>query len=111
RRRHGRRPRRSLGLGAGVRIDVFTIFPEYLAGPLGLSLIGRARERGLVDLRLHDPRDHTDDRHRTGADTPFGGGPGMVMRPEPLFDAVEAARAPRPLLLLSAGGRRFDQPF
>src|SRR6476619_8002631 len=92
-----------------MRIDVFTIFPEYLEGPLGLSLIGRARERGLVDLRLHDPRDHTDDRHRTVDDAPFGGGPGMVMRPEPLFDAVEAAQPPRPLLLLSASGRRFDQ--
>ena len=92
-----------------MRIDVFTIFPDYLAGPLDLSLIGRARERGVVDLRLHDPRDHTDDRHRTVDDTPFGGGPGMVMRPEPLFAAVEAAAPPRPLLLLAAGGRRFDQ--
>jgi tRNA (guanine37-N1)-methyltransferase len=92
-----------------IRIDVFTIFPGYLSGPLGLSLIGRARARDLVDLRLHDPRDHTDDRHRTVDDTPFGGGPGMVMRPEPLFDAVEAAQPPRPLLLLSASGRRFDQ--
>jgi tRNA (guanine37-N1)-methyltransferase len=92
-----------------VRIDVFSIFPEYLAGPLGLSLIGRARERGILDLKLHDPRDHTDDRHRTVDDAPFGGGPGMVMRPEPLFAAVEAARPPRPLLLLSASGRRFDQ--
>ena len=92
-----------------MRIDVFTIFPDYLAGPLGLSLIGRARERGVVDLRLHDPRDHTDDRHRSVDDAPFGGGPGMVMRPEPLFEAVEAAQPPRPLLLLAAGGRRFDQ--
>jgi len=94
-----------------VRIDVFTIFPEYLSGPLDLSLIGRARERGLVDVRLHDPRDHTDDRHRTVDDSPFGGGAGMVMRPEPIFDAVEAARPPRPLLLLSASGRRFDQAY
>src|SRR6187200_3234360 len=93
-----------------MRIDVFTIFPEYLSGPLGLSLIGRARDRDLVDLRLHDPRDHTDDRHRTVDDTPFGGGPGMVMRPEPIFDAVEAARPPRPLLL-SASGRSFDQAY
>jgi tRNA (guanine37-N1)-methyltransferase len=92
-----------------MRIDVFTIFPDYLAGPLGLSLIGRAREREIVELRLHDPREHTDDRHRTVDDTPFGGGPGMVMRPEPLFDAVEATQPPRPLLLLSASGRRFDQ--
>jgi tRNA (guanine37-N1)-methyltransferase len=92
-----------------VRVDVFTIFPEYLAGPLELSLIGRARARGLLDLRLHDPRDHTDDRHRSVDDTPFGGGPGMVMAAEPLFAAVEAADPPRPLLLLSPGGRRFDQ--
>jgi tRNA (guanine37-N1)-methyltransferase len=92
-----------------MRIDVFTIFPDYLDAPLGLSLIGRARERGVLDVRLHDPRDHTDDAHRTVDDAPFGGGPGMVMRPEPLFDAVEAAQPPRPLLLLSASGRRFDQ--
>lgn len=92
-----------------MRIDVFTIFPEYLEGPLGLSLIGRAREAGTVDLRLHDPRDHTTDRHRTVDDQPFGGGPGMVMMPEPLFASVEAADPPRPLFLLAAGGRRFDQ--
>jgi tRNA (guanine37-N1)-methyltransferase len=92
-----------------VRIDVFTIFPQYLEGPLGLSLIGRARERGLLDLRVHDPRDHAVDRHRTVDDTPFGGGPGMVMRPEPIFDAVESVAPARPLLLLSASGRPFDQ--
>jgi tRNA (guanine37-N1)-methyltransferase len=92
-----------------MRIDVFTIFPEYLEGPLGLSLIGRAREAGIVDLRLHDPRDHATDRHRTVDDQPFGGGPGMVMMPEPLFTSVEAVDPPRPLFLLAAGGRRFDQ--
>ena len=92
-----------------MRIDVFTIFPEYLEAPLGLSLIGRAREQQAVDLRLHDPRDHTADRHRTVDDAPFGGGPGMVMTPEPLFAAVEAVDPPRPLFLLAAGGRRFDQ--
>jgi tRNA (guanine37-N1)-methyltransferase len=92
-----------------MRIDVFTIFPEYLAGPLGLSLIGRAREAGRLDLRLHDPRDQATDRHRTIDDQPFGGGPGMVMMPEPLFAAVEAVDPPRPLFLLAAGGRRFDQ--
>ena len=92
-----------------MRIDVFTIFPEYLEGPLGLSLIGRAREQHGLDLRLHDPRDHTVDRHRTVDDAPFGGGAGMVMTPEPLFAAVEAANPPRPLFLLAAGGRRFDQ--
>ncbi|MGZ4676851.1 MAG: tRNA (guanosine(37)-N1)-methyltransferase TrmD [Acidimicrobiia bacterium] len=92
-----------------MRVDVFTIFPSYLAGPLDLSLIGRARERGLLDVRLHDPRDHTADRHRTVDDEPFGGGPGMVMMPAPLFAAVEAVAPPRPLFLLSAAGRRFDQ--
>jgi tRNA (guanine37-N1)-methyltransferase len=92
-----------------VRIDVLTIFPEYLDRALGLSLLGRARELGLLDLRFHDPRDHATDRHRSVDDVPFGGGAGMVMTPEPLFATVEAVAPPRPLLLLSAGGRRFDQ--
>ena len=92
-----------------MRVDVFTIFPEYLRPPLELSLLGRARERDLLDIRLHDPREHTSDRHRTVDDAPFGGGPGMVMMPEPLFAAVEAVAPPRPLFLLAAGGRRFDQ--
>jgi len=94
-----------------VRVDVFTIFPEYLAGPLGTSLLGRARERGLLDLRVHDIRDWTDDRHRSVDDTPFGGGAGMVMTPGPLFAAVEAVEPPRPLLLCAAAGRRFAQPM
>jgi tRNA (guanine37-N1)-methyltransferase len=92
-----------------MRIDVFTIFPEYLEGPLGTSLLGRAREQGLVDVRVHDPRAYATDQHRSVDDTPFGGGAGMVMTPEPLFAAVEAVDPPRPLLLLSAAGRRFDQ--
>src|ERR671911_1220331 len=92
-----------------MRVDVFTIFPEYLEGPLRASLLGRARERGLVDVRIHDPRAHTTDPHRSVDDTPFGGGAGMVLMPEPLFAAVEAAQPPRPLLLLSAAGARFDQ--
>ncbi len=92
-----------------MRIDVITIFPEYLDGPLGISLIGRARELGLVDVRLHDPREHTTDRHRSVDDAPFGGGAGMVMTPEALFATVEATELPRPLLLLSASGRLFDQ--
>jgi tRNA (guanine37-N1)-methyltransferase len=92
-----------------MRIDVFTIFPEYLDGPLRASLLGRARERGLVEVRVHDPREQTTDAHRSVDDTPFGGGAGMVMTPEPLFAAVEAVDPPRPLLLLSAAGRRFDQ--
>ena len=94
-----------------MRVDVFTIFPEYLAGPLGTSLLGRARERGLLDLRVHDIRDWTDDRHRSVDDTPFGGGAGMVMTPGPLFAAVEAVEPPRPLLLCAAAGRRFAQPM
>jgi len=94
-----------------VRIDVFTIFPEYLSGPLAASLLGKAAERGLLDVRLHDVRDWTDDRHRSVDDTPFGGGAGMVMTPGPLFAAVEAVAPPRPLLLCAAAGRRFDQPL
>jgi tRNA (guanine37-N1)-methyltransferase len=92
-----------------MRIDVFTIFPGLVDGFLAEGLLGKARARGVLDLRLHDPRDHTTDVHRSVDDTPFGGGAGMVLRPEPLFAAVEAADPPRPLFLLSAGGRRFDQ--
>lgn len=92
-----------------MRIDVFTIFPDYLERPLGVSLLGRARDAGLLDVRLHDPRDHTTDRHRSVDDAPLGGGAGMVMTPGPLFDAVETADPPRPLFLLAPAGRRFDQ--
>src|SRR5262245_43088892 len=91
-----------------MRIDVFSLFPEYFDGPWRASLLGRAREAGTVDLRVHDPRVHTDDRYRTVDDTPFGGGAGMVMMPGPLFAAVELVDPPRPLFLLSASGRRFD---
>ena len=92
-----------------MRIDVFTIFPQLVDGFAAEGLLGKARTRGLVDLRVHDPREHTTDVHRSVDDTPFGGGAGMVMRPEPIFAAVEAGAPPRPLLLLSASGRRFDQ--
>ena len=92
-----------------MRIDVFSIFPGYFDSALAASLLGRARERGLIEVRLHDPRDWTTDRHRMVDDTPFGGGAGMVMMPEPLFAAVEAVDPPRPLFLLSAAGRPFDQ--
>lgn len=92
-----------------VRIDLFTIFPDYLAGPLSVSLLGRARERGLLDIRVHDVRDWAEDRHRRVDDTPFGGGAGMVMTPGPLFAAVEAVDPPRPVLLCSAAGERFTQ--
>jgi tRNA (guanine37-N1)-methyltransferase len=90
-----------------MRIDVFTIFPEWFAGPFDASLLGKARAAGRLDVRVHDLRAHTTDRHRSVDDTPYGGGAGMVMAPEPIFAAVEAADPPRPLLLLSAAGRRF----
>jgi tRNA (guanine37-N1)-methyltransferase len=92
-----------------VRIDVFTIFPAIVTDFAVHSLLGRAREEGLVDLRCHDIREHATDVHRTVDDAPFGGGAGMLMRPEPIFAAVEAAAPPRPLLLLGPGGQRFDQ--
>jgi tRNA (guanine37-N1)-methyltransferase len=94
-----------------VRVDVFSIFPEWFAGPLDASLLGKARAEGVLEVRLHDPRTFTADRHRSVDDAPYGGGAGMVMTPGPLFDAVDAVDPPRPLLLLSAGGRPFDQAF
>jgi tRNA (guanine37-N1)-methyltransferase len=92
-----------------MRIDVFTLFPDIVDGFCSHSLLGRARESGVVDVRSHDIRAHTTDVHRTVDDTPFGGGAGMLMRPEPIFAAVEAAGPPRPLILLGPGGDRFDQ--
>lgn len=92
-----------------MRIDVFSIFPEMVDTFCSASLLGKARAAGAVDLRVHDPRDHTTDVHRSVDDAPFGGGAGMVMRAEPIIAAVEAARPPRPLYLLGPGGRRFDQ--
>ncbi|HEY5663568.1 MAG TPA: tRNA (guanosine(37)-N1)-methyltransferase TrmD [Ilumatobacter sp.] len=92
-----------------MRIDVFTLFPALVDGFCSESLLGKARDAGVLDLRLHDPRDRTTDVHRTVDDAPFGGGPGMLMRAEPLFAAVEAVDPPRPLYLLGPGGRRFDQ--
>ncbi len=92
-----------------MRIDVFTIFPALVDTFCRESLLGKARTAGLLDLRTHDLRDHTTDVHRTVDDAPFGGGAGMVLRPEPVFASVEAAEPLRPLLLLGPGGRRFDQ--
>jgi tRNA (guanine37-N1)-methyltransferase len=95
-----------------MRIDVISIFPEYLAA-LELSLLGKARERGLVDLHVHDLRRWTDDVHRTVDDTPYGGGPGMVMRPEPwgrALDDVAPDRDVQPRLVIpTPSGRRFTQ--
>lgn len=92
-----------------MRIDVFSIFPDLIGDFAGRSLLGRAQESGLLDLRVHDLRAVTTDPHRSVDDAPFGGGAGMVLMPEPLFAAVEAVDPPRPLILLDAGGRRFDQ--
>lgn len=98
-------------MAATLRIDVISIFPELVEGFCSASLIGRARREGLLDLRTHDPRDVTDDPHRTVDDAPFGGGAGMVMRPAPLFDLVDRVQPPRPLFLLGPGGRTLDQAF
>lgn len=93
-----------------MRIDVFTIFPGILEGPLEESLLGKARRGGVLDVRVHDIRDFTHDRHRQVDDEPFGGGPGMVMKPEPLFEAVESLGEDRGrVILLSPAGRRLDQ--
>jgi tRNA (guanine37-N1)-methyltransferase len=94
-----------------MRIDVFTIFPGMVDGFLSESLIGKARvgENAPLDIRVHDLRSTAVDPHRSVDDTPFGGGAGMVLTPEPVFGAVEAVDPPRPLFLLGPGGRRFDQ--
>jgi tRNA (guanine37-N1)-methyltransferase len=92
-----------------MRIDVFTLFPDIIDGFASHSLLGRARESRAIDLRTHNIRDHATDVHRTVDDTPFGGGAGMLMRPEPIFAAVEAVAPPRPLLLLGPGGQQFNQ--
>jgi tRNA (guanine37-N1)-methyltransferase len=98
--------------GPGIlRIDVFTLFPDLVAPWTSASLIGKAARSGLLDLRVHDLRAGATDPHRSVDDSPFGGGAGMVLAPEPLFAAVEAIGPPRPLLLLGPGGRRFDQSW
>jgi tRNA (guanine37-N1)-methyltransferase len=96
-----------------LRIDVFTLFPRVFDGPLDESILRRAQERGLVQIGVHDIRDWTKDRHRTADDTPYGGGPGMVMMARPIVAAVEETLGQDlgqvPILVLSAGGRRFTQ--
>jgi len=96
-----------------VRIDVFTLFPEVIEQYGDTSILGRARQAGQLDLRAHNIREAAGDARRSVDDAPFGGGAGMVLSPEVLFDAVESAEAegglPRPLLLLTPSGRRFDQ--
>jgi tRNA (guanine37-N1)-methyltransferase len=93
-----------------MRIDVLTIFPRIFEGPLRESLLGKAIAGGILDVRIHDIRDHTTDRHRQVDDYSFGGGPGMIMKPEPIFAAVEAlGEGSKRCLLLSPAGRRLDQ--
>jgi tRNA (guanine37-N1)-methyltransferase len=96
-----------------VIADVITIFPAMVEAALAAGVGGRARERGLVDVKVRDLRDYTDDRHRTVDDVPYGGGPGMVMKPEPLFRAVDAIAAergaPSAVILTTPQGRPFDQ--
>ena len=95
-----------------MRIDVFTIFPAIFEGPVRESLLGKAISEGLLDVRVHDLRDWSADRHRMVDDTAYGGGPGMVMKPEPFFAAVESLDPDRGrVLLLSPAGRRLDQAF
>jgi tRNA (guanine37-N1)-methyltransferase len=92
------------------RIDVITIFPGMLQGFLGESMMKRAAASGAVQFRAIQLRDFTNDRHRTTDDRPYGGGPGMVMKPEPVFDAVESVRTPESrVILMTPQGRRFDQ--
>ena len=92
---------------------LLTIFPDFFTGPFDFGVVKRARDAGLLDIRIHNLRDWTHDRHKTVDDRPFGGGEGMVLKPEPLFDAVESIWPERgegrKVLLLSAQGRMFDQ--
>ncbi|HTR40021.1 MAG TPA: tRNA (guanosine(37)-N1)-methyltransferase TrmD [Pseudomonadales bacterium] len=93
-----------------MKIDVLTLFPAMFAGPLDESIIKRARKKSLLDLQVHDLRQWTHDRHKTVDDRPFGGGPGMLMKPEPIFEAVESLRREQTkVILLSPGGRKFSQ--
>lgn len=94
-----------------MRLEYLTIFPDYFA-PLRLSLIGKAESAGMIEIAIHDLRDHTHDVHRTVDDTPYGGGAGMVLKPEPIGEAIDALLAdPKPMVLIvtSPAGRRFTQ--
>jgi tRNA (guanine37-N1)-methyltransferase len=92
-----------------MKVNVVTIFPEFFAAPLSLSIPARAAAAGLVTYTIVDLRDHTHDRHRTVDDAPYGGGAGMVMKPEPFYEAVESLAPTGPVVLMSARGRRFTQ--
>ena len=93
-----------------MKIDVLTLFPATFVGPLDESIVQRARDRGLLELRVQNLRDYTHDRHKTVDDKPFGGGPGMLLKPEPIFEAVEALAGEQTrVILLTPAGRKFDQ--
>ena len=92
-----------------MKVDVFSIFPEMITDYTKQSILGRAIESGLLEVSVHDLRLATTDKHRTIDDPPFGGGAGMVMMPEPVFNAVEEVDPQRPLILLGPSGRKFDQ--
>jgi len=97
-------------LRLSMKIDVLTLFPAMFAGPLDESILKRARQAGLLDLQLHQLRDWTHDRHKTVDDRPFGGGPGMLLKPEPIFEAVENLRREKTrVVLMSPSGRKFTQ--
>ena len=94
-----------------MKVDVITLFPAMFAGPLDESIISRARESGRLELAIHDLREWTHDRHRTVDDEPYGGGPGMVIKPEPIFEAIEAlATDASCVIMLTPQGDRFSQP-
>lgn len=92
-----------------LEIDIVTIFPSFFDGPLEASLIGKARKKKLINIRTHNLRDYARDRHKTVDDKPFGGGPGMVMKPDPIFDCVEAIRAKAWIILLDPHGDPLNQ--
>jgi tRNA (guanine37-N1)-methyltransferase len=93
-----------------MKIDVLTLFPAMFAGPLDESIIMRARKSGLLELKIHQLRDWTHDKHKTVDDHPFGGGPGMLLKPQPIFEAVESLkREGTKVILLSPSGRKFNQ--
>jgi len=93
-----------------MKIDVLTLFPEMFSGPLDVSMVARARKAGLLDLRIHNLRDWTHDRHKTVDDRPFGGGPGMVLKPEPIFEAVESLAGEKTrVVMMAPTGRPFTQ--
>src|ERR1051326_875481 len=96
--------------GGRMKIDVLTLFPGMFAGPLDESIIKRAREAGILELGIHNLRDYTHDRHKTVDDKPFGGGPGMLLKPEPIFEAVEHLAGDQTrVVLMTPGGRTFRQ--